>query len=246
MSIEPHLERFAANKDGGWAWANFLPAVRNLIQDSGYKSVLEVGGGRFPSFTHEEIDAMGVRYTSNDISARELSLAPSWVGKACFDIQTPDKTALDGHEGAYDFAFSKMVMEHVPSYERAYGNLARLLKDGGMAIAFHPVLFSVPFVVNKLLPETISDRILRTMFPNRTDDGIPKFPAYYSGCQISPRLRDKIRSLGFSDVWQVPFYGHGYYNKIPGARGVHSAVTKMVKENDFTPLASYCFTIAVK
>src|SRR5690606_5853440 len=116
--------------------------VLDLARILNARSLLEVGGGRSPLLTERELARHDIRYTANDISERELERAPNWVGKACFDIQTPDHAQIEQYAGQFDLIFSRMVMEHVPSYQRAYRNIFTLLQPGGVAIAFHPVLFA--------------------------------------------------------------------------------------------------------
>lgn len=246
MDLAEKIRELESHGDYAYAWTNHRTTLLDLIAESGAKSVLEVGGGRFPYLTREEIERLGIEYTSNDISARELSLAPQWVRKAHFDIQTDDHATVAPFAGQFDFAFSKMVMEHVASYERAYRNLYEVLRPGGVTVAFHPVLYAFPFVINRVIPEKLAARILTAMFPHRDDNGIPKFPAVYSGCRISSRVRDKLKAIGFSGVWQVPFYGHNYYYKLPLLRGVHASVTEWAKDHRLSAIASYAYTIAVK
>ena len=47
-----------------------------------------------------------------------------------------------------------MLAEHVPDGYRFHSNLFELLKPGGVAFHFMPTLYSPPFVINRLLPET--------------------------------------------------------------------------------------------
>ena len=246
MSISARVEDIQANKDSRWAWNNYLTVVRELIEEADAKRILEIGGGRRPSFSKEQVDEMGLHYTSNDISQRELDIAPEWVAKACFDVQSPDASVIEPFAGQYDFVYSKMVMEHVASFDRAYRNIHTILAPGGMTIAHHPLLYALPFVVNKLIPEAASDKLLRAVFPGRTDKGTPKFPAYYDGCVISDRVKDRLKSIGFTQVWQVPFYGHGYYAKFPVLRDIHKTATRFIASRDIDKLAAYSYTIALK
>jgi len=239
------LELFT-RKDVRWARKNFLATVRRLIEETGAKSVLEIGGGRTPAFGKDDIERLGISYTSNDISARELSLAPDWASKAHFDIATKDQRVIGDFAGKYDVVFSHMVMEHVGDYRQAYRNIHKILAPGGIAISYHPVLFALPFVANLLLPTRVSDSILRAIRPHRTDWGRPKFPAHYSGCFISGKVQRNIQDMGFRNVWQVPFYGHNYYNKVPGLRQAHGAVSKLIGKLGISPLAAFSYTIAKK
>ncbi|GAA0560974.1 hypothetical protein GCM10008942_06740 [Rhizomicrobium electricum] len=194
----------------------------------------------------QEIERLGLEYTANDISSDELSLAPNWVKTAAFDIATSDQAAVKPFEGAFDLIYSKMVMEHVSDYRLAYRNIHRLLRSGGVAVAFHPVLFSVPFLANYLLPEDLGWKVLTKVVPTRASAPPPKFKAYYSGCLINRRIRQRIKDIGFKNVWQVPFYGHGYYAKVPVVREFHSVVDSLIRKSNFKPLAAFCYTIVEK
>lgn len=246
MQLAEKVDELKAMGSYALAWNNYRDTLFQLIIETKAKSVLEVGGGRFPYLTREEIERLGIEYTANDISARELSLAPKWVHRAHFDVQTSDRERILLHANSFDFVFSKMVMEHVENFERAYRNIYDILKPGGVSLAFHPVLYAAPFVINRLIPERLSARLLKALFPHRTDDGVPKFPATYSGCQISERVQKKIAAIGFRQVWQIPFYGHNYYRKLPVVRTIHASATKWICGQGITPLASYAYTIVVK
>lgn len=232
--------------DFRWAWRNYRPTVENIIDYLGAGSAIEIGGGRSPLFTESDINRLGIHYTANDISARELSLAPDWASKACFDVQSPDPSTIAPFAGQYDFVFSKMVMEHVGSYERSYRNIHTLLRPGGIGLAFHPTLYTLPFLINYIIPEDLSQRLLGMIFHDRSDNGEPKFPATYSGCRVSKTITGKLREIGFSDVVQVPFYGHDYYRKFPGLSTVNRQVAAFARARKMTVLASYAYTIVRK
>jgi SAM-dependent methyltransferase len=233
-----------------WAFHEYPKVIKDVIKGTKASSALEVGGGRFPLLSQEEARDLNVAYTSNDISQRELDLAPDWVGCAKFDIQTPDEAEIEQFEGRYDVVFSNMVMEHVASYERAYRNMSRLLKPGGVAIAFNPTLFTFPFLVNRLMPDGLSSAILSSLFYSseirKLSQGHPKFPAYYSGCVISGRVKNRIKALGFRRVHQLAFYGHGYYEKMPVLRDVHKVMSEVCAKADINILSAYSYTFAVK
>ena len=246
MTVEAAIAQLEHETSYRFAWKYYPDTIRQLIAASNARRVVEIGGGRFPFFNEGDVGTLGLSYTANDISARELAKAPTWAAKACFDVQSPDSDTITPFAGRFDFAFSKMVMEHVGSYRRAYTNLHRILTDGGLTVAFHPTLFAVPFVVNKLLPETLSDSVLKTAFPSRTDDGIPKFPATYDGCVVSTSVRQTLLDIGFSQVWQIPFFGHDYYLKIPLLHQLQERVANFAARRGIGALASYAYTIARK
>ena len=175
-----------------WAWDNYKTALVAFVEtlrqagrcgEDGRVRLLEIGGGRGPQFTPDEAEKLGVALTVNDIDARELSLAPAGFATACFNIAGDVDPAL---KGKFDFVFSRMVFEHVKNAPRAWGNVANLLAPGGVALAYHPTLYSPPFIVNWLAPEALSARVLKLFFPTRHDGDYPKFPARYEMCVAEP------------------------------------------------------------
>lgn len=229
-----------------WAWQNFEHTVKRLVEAVGASSVMEIGAGRRPTFDQRTIEEWEVNYIANDISARELGKAPSYVKKACFDIGGADQIPMQPFQGEVDVIFSKMVFEHIRDTNRAYSNIANLLRPGGVCINFHPVLFSPPFVINYALPEALTQRLLRRLHPRRHDEGEPKFPAYYNGCMISAPQNKRIQQAGFRNVWQIPFFRHEYFRRIPVVREIDSALSNLAERRNWSSLASYSFTIAMK
>jgi len=236
-----------------WAWENYKPSLVAFVEtlrqagrcgEDGRVRLLEIGGGRGPQFTPAEADKLGVALTINDIDARELSLAPAGFATACFNIAGDVDPAL---KGTFDFIFSRMVFEHVKDAPRAWANVAGLLAQGGVALAFHPTLYSPPFVLNWLAPEAFSGRLLKLLFPWRHDGDYPKFPARYEMCVAEPSfVAPKLRSYGFSESLIAPFYGHRYLRAIPVMREVEGALHTLAERRDLRWLSSYAYTLARK
>jgi SAM-dependent methyltransferase len=197
-----------------------------------------------PLLARREVDQLGVRYAVNDVIQSELDRAPEWVHKTCFDIAGKDVPSDE--RGRYDLVISKMVMEHVTDAERAYKNTFDLLREGGIFLNYHPVLYSIPFVVNWLLPEQSSRRLLRLLKPHRHADDIPKFPARYSHCVVSDPTLKMIRDIGFSHVNLFAFFGHVYFEKIPVIRRLDASLNNWAMRRKHYWLASYCYALGQK
>lgn len=229
------------------AWADFPEVLRNWLDKAHPQVVMEVGGGRAPFFSPSEFSDLGVaRYIINDISPAELALAPAGYDKACFDIQSGPSSTSSILEGC-DFIFSKMVMEHIRDPRAAWSSILRLLTDGGTVLAFMPVLFSPPFVINKVIPDAIGSRILIRRDPRRHANDSPKFPAYYRWCRASSRyMSARLIPLGYSSVEVVPFYRHGYFERLPVLRETDRILSRFARRHDLTNLASYAYVIASK
>lgn len=151
-------------------------------------------------------------------------------------------------QGGYDFAFSRMLAEHVSSGARFHRNVRSLLRDGGVAFHFFPTLFAPPFVANYLLPEALAERLLHFLQPGRERSGkLGKFPARYSWCR-GP-LRAQIRRferLGYEVEQYFGFYGHGaYYQKIPVWRDVHAWLSGVLSRHPVPALTSFAQVVLV-
>jgi SAM-dependent methyltransferase len=227
-----------------WAWDNYQRVVEELCVRLHAKRIVEIGGGRDPLFTVERVKRLGVEMTVNDISQGELAVLPKTYQTACFDV-AGDISSVANLRGRYDLAFSRMVFEHVADGRRAWSNLHELLAPGGVALAFIPTLYAVPFIINKLLPDKLAASIVKLLFANRTDDEDPVFPARYSWCFTDRRLERMLSGLGYREVVILPFYGHDYYESFPVIRDVNAWVTKLAQRNDWRALSSHAY-IAVR
>jgi SAM-dependent methyltransferase len=246
QSLDDILADVRAHRHWKWAVDNYTEVVRQVIVATGATSVLEIGGGRRPLFTREAIAALGVEYTVNDISQSELDLAPDYVSQARFDVGTADAAAIAPFRSRYDLVFSKWVFEHIRDNRQSYANVAALLRPGGYCLNFHPLLFTVPFLLNRAMPDAASRRLLQFMFPGRSDHGTPKFPAYYDRCAITGRSQQMIEQSGFAYVEFFPFFGHEYFKKFPGIRELGAAFHDLVERRDVRLLASLAYVMARK
>ena len=244
------FRRLAYDSSEGWAWDNYRAIVLALAharramrrRQGDTVRMLEIGGGRGPLLRPAEAAAAGIAVTVNDIDARELSLGPREFDKAQFDIAGAAPAA---RLGQFDVVVSRMVMEHVADGRKAWSNMAALLAPGGIAMAFHPTLYAPPFIVNRLLPEALTARVLRFFFPGRHDGGYPKFPARYELCVSNlDRIAPILAECGFSEVLIAPIWGHGYFRHVPIVREMDAALQRLAEARDWRWLSTYAFTLA--
>jgi SAM-dependent methyltransferase len=234
-----------ADADGDWAIANYKRTVIEFRKMFGARRLIEIGGGRDPLFNLQEIGELDIEMTINDISSGELAVLPPGYQTARFDV-AGDVAQLADFRGAFDFAFSRMVFEHVSDGKRAWENLFELLAPGGVALAYIPTLYAFPFAVNWLLPDKLAATIVKTIYKNRTDDEDPVFPARYSWCFTDGRLAKMLSAVGYRDVFILPLYGHGYYKPFPIVRDVHRRFTKIARRRDWRAFTSFAFIAARK
>ena len=230
-----------------WAWDNYKPMIVELSRSLNLRRHVEIGAGRDPLFLMHEALTHGFDVTLSDISARELSLAPEGYEKVECDIAAPDAIDKLGRE-AYDLAYCRMVMEHVPDVAAMWRNVCGALAPGGVAMSFFPTLYAPPYVLNRMIPERASRWILHTFLPDRHDDGDnPKFPAYYDHCfSDEARIGPMLKEAGFSDWVILPFWGYSYFWKFPGLKQLDAAFTNLAQRRQWRTLSSFAYVIAIK
>ncbi|MFC7398643.1 class I SAM-dependent methyltransferase [Chelatococcus sp. GCM10030263] len=230
-----------------WAWDNYKDTLVALIRTYRLSRLCEIGGGRDPSFSAQEAAELGITLTINDISASELAKAPPGFATACFDI-AGDLSHAGLAPEQFDLMFSRMVFEHVEDVRQAWRNIHMLLAPGGIALAFFPTLYALPFAANHIAPEWLSSAIVKTFYPNRgeaVDD--PKFPAFYDWCFSSEdKIGPMLQECGFSDVAIQPFWGHGYFNRLPLARQLDDAFNAFAAKRDWRAMTAYAYVLVRK
>jgi SAM-dependent methyltransferase len=229
-----------------WAWAHYERLTLALAFHFGLNRMLEIGGGREPGFL-ELGREVGLDVVVNDIDPRELALLPAGTQSACFDIAGNLHGRPDLRE-AYDLMAARMVFEHIENVPKAWANIHRLLRPGGLALAFFPTLYGWPFVLNKLLPARLAKGVVERFFPARAADGqAPFFPAHYDQCFGSERkLRRMLDPIGFSEVAVMPFWGHHYLDRVPVAREIDFLLNRAAAAIDGRFFTTYTVVVVRK
>ncbi len=214
MNSEPNV----SYHDKELAWSKFSETVRKLIEENQFKRICEVGGGGNPTIELDYIHEHSLEYTLLDISAEELNKAPDGYIKVVADIASPD---LNLAGGKYDLIFSKMLAEHVKDGRTFHRNIYKLLGSNGLAFHFFPTLYSPPFLINYLMPQALSAKLL-AVFQPRDMFQHGKFPAYYSFCRgPSQKQIAFYKNAGYVVERFQGYFGHSYYKKIPVVYQLH-------------------------
>ncbi|MES2339656.1 MAG: class I SAM-dependent methyltransferase [Pseudomonadota bacterium] len=235
MTIEP-------SKYWQTALDGYDDQLKSIVAGYPQADILELGGGRRPSFAISDMPSNIATYTVNDVSADELALTAPEYEKACFDVGGD----ASNFEGRYDVVFSRFLAEHVRNGHQMHRNVHRVLKPGGVAFHLIPTLYASPFVINRLLPERLTHKMLTTLFPIRKTIS-PKFPAYYSVCRgNTPGMRKTFADMGYRQVEIREFYGHYYYDRLPVIRDIENALSSIAAKNDWSWYTSYAYITAYK
>lgn len=206
---------------------SYRQTLERLAAASAGGRICEIGGGANPALSLDFVRKHRLKYTIVDISADELDKAPREYNKVLTDLSAPQHALHD----EFDFVFSMWCCEHVKEAATFHRNIFDRLVPGGQALHLFPTLFSPPFVVNRLMPEWLSEPLLLLLQPHRSGEGDHgKFPAYYRWCRGPLQSQQKrFEELGYSIDEYASFFGHsgevafgsGYLNRIPPLRAMH-------------------------
>ena len=223
------------------AWNGYVPFLKNLIETRGVRSICDIGGGANPLLPIEYIRQHLLDYTVLDISETELQKAPPCYHKIIADIAARDFSTAGK---TFDLVFSKMLAEHITNAPQFHANIRKILAPEGVAAHFFPTLYAIPFLMNRIIPESLSDRLL-SVFAPRDRFQRAKFPAYYQWCRGPTRRQfQRLASVGLAVVEYIGFFGHGgYYRRLPGIRQIHELATRMLMKFPNPCLTSYAFLV---
>jgi SAM-dependent methyltransferase len=226
-----------------WAHEDFTRRLRERLASLGGGLVCELGGGARPALELPFLHEHGLECLVVDISDTELAKAPEGYDTLVGDVSSPSFTT-GRHNDRYDLVFSRVVAEHVTDPVQFHANVRKLLRPGGIAMHFFPTLFWPPFVANRLLPESLAERILLKIEPGRVKSGRDgKFPAYYRWCRgPTGRQVDRFASVGFQVEHCVAYFGEGTHAPGRALQKLNNAWTDFMLRHPsylFTSYATY-------
>lgn len=175
---------------------SFVEYVRGLATPS--MLVADIGGGKTPFFSAEEVSALGLRVTGVDMDVSELEAAPDG---AYSDVIVARVEDVDGPP-VHDLIVAQSVLEHVTDGERALLGISSLGRHGARVLTFCPNRRAWFAQLNLLLPENLKRAVLFHLFPSKRER--QGYPAFYDGCTPS-ELTSNMSSAGIKEV-EVRYY----------------------------------------
>ncbi|HYG73730.1 MAG TPA: methyltransferase domain-containing protein [Planctomycetota bacterium] len=155
--------------------------------------VADVGGGRSCRFSAHRKTEPKARIVAIDISDEELKLNNDVDDKRVANIMQ----SLPFKKKEIDMLVSSSVLEHLEDIELFIANASRALNDNGWFIHLCPSKFASFSVINQLLPQALSKRIVHFIRPETV--GICGFPAHYNRCYPSA-MKAMLTKHGFEPV----------------------------------------------
>jgi SAM-dependent methyltransferase len=211
-----------------------LDELIGALPDGG--TVAELGSGANPRLaSHPRVLAGEIELLQVDISQTELDKAPAIGQKVCGDVESIDFSL----GRSVDLTCSQMLAEHVRDGAQFLRNVTAMLEPGGRYLQVSPVLYTLPFVVNRYVPETLGATLLE-IFQPRDHHRHGKFPARYSLCRgpAKGQLR-AIGRIGLRVLAARGYYGHNYYHRIPLVRDLELLKSNTLEQHPIPQLCSF-------
>jgi 2-polyprenyl-3-methyl-5-hydroxy-6-metoxy-1,4-benzoquinol methylase len=203
--------------------------------------LLDVGAGANPLLDEAFVGRHNLDYAILDIDRRELDKAPPSFRRIQADISAADLRLHD----AFDLVCSMDLAEHLADPETFHRNVLGLVRPGGRAVHLFPTFYSLPFVVNRVVPEGVVRSVLLRLQPDRQQEGLhPKFPALYRWCRGPTRRQlRRFTRLGYEVERYVGYFGHGYYTAVPLLDRLEQRKARLLAEHPVPALTSYALVV---
>lgn len=158
--------------------------------------ILDVGGGAECCFN--AFKPPGGRILCLDVSPQQLAnnrdADELLLADATKEIPLPDASV--------DLIVSRAVLEHMESPQDFFRHSFRVLKPGSYCIHVFPCKMALFAIINRLLPQTLSRKILFYFKPDSRGKG--GFPAYYHKCYYTG-IKRVLMETGF-DLKEIRHY----------------------------------------
>jgi SAM-dependent methyltransferase len=197
-----------------------------------------------PVIPMARIEKLGLEYVVLDeLSSALDKLPPGYMQFEASILDSNSIAKLVDEQGTFDVVVSRWAAEHIPDGRKFHENVYKMLRPGGTAVHFFPTLYSLPFVLNRVLPPSLSSILLFKALPGRGS----KFRPYYSWCRgPSSRQIERLESVGFSIERYTGFFGHGYVARFKPLRVAGRYLADKLCEHPSANLTSFALVVLVR
>lgn len=221
--------------------ARYVALVIEAYRSRPGSVLVDVGGGPRSVFARDMTAEELGRVVSTDVTPHELKENGDVKQKLVCDAST----ALPLAGESAGVIVSSWVMEHLPDVPAFIAEGMRVLQPGGYFVHLLPSR-NAPFaVVNRLIPNWLTKRILLALKAT-PDEHVAGYPAVYDRCTPT-ELRRSLEAEGFVvERLDVGFYQSHYYDFFTPAYLASVAYDSVVHAAGRKGLASYVLVVARK
>jgi len=202
QKVSLHISNWAARRGRTNGAEEYAAWLARLLRPG--LTVIDLGGGKFPSISVSQKRRLGLHVTGVDITQAELDAAPA----GAYDEVICQSAETFVRPGSADLIISQALAEHVRDPIAMFRCIHESLRPGGETLHFIPNRHALFACLNRLIPHALTREMLHTLYP--TTRTVLGFRAYYRECFPS-RIQDCFRSLGFRDITIKPHYLSNYF-----------------------------------
>ncbi len=183
--------------------------VAKYMNEKNDQIIVDLGGGKGCSFAKYKDAGVRAKIIAVDICESELKNNCEVDETRVADVV--GRLPFQNEEA--DIVSSRWVLEHLSDLDSFVAESKRILKKDGYSIHLGASKFAPFAVINKVLPNELSKKILYFLgnrgFQHFNNSG---FPTYYDQCYYSA-IRSVFEKNGFEIVdIQVSYYQSGYFS----------------------------------
>jgi SAM-dependent methyltransferase len=203
------LERIWRYPLAGIFWSSYATKAAELAKNAEPPRIVDIGAGRTTPYaaaiSSDSSKLIGVDVLREDLEANE-ALAQRIVRDVLID-----GIPQEAHDAG--LITSRMVLEHIPDLDRFAREVHDALAPGGQTIHLFAARYSLFAVLNRLMPESISRRILFALRPESVEVG--GFPTFYHKTHATA-AESVFRRAGLVNVetevsYEVSQYFHFFF-----------------------------------
>src|SRR6516162_4292040 len=183
--------------------------VAELINRRPGQVVLDVGGGKECPFLSFLDAPRGHLIIALDLSDEELRHNHQLDHKIVADAAAH---GFPFRDGSADLIVSRAVVEHIRDNETFLRNCSRALCPGGIMVHAFSGRFAPFALINQLLPNRLTRRVIDYLHPEWQEEGNYGFLAFYDRCYFSA-IKDLLDHNGFANTrFNLLYYQSVYFN----------------------------------
>jgi ubiquinone/menaquinone biosynthesis C-methylase UbiE len=205
--------------------------------------IVDLGGGKGCSFAKYKEASVRARIIAVDICESELKQNSEVDETRVADVVG----CLPFEDEEADIVASRWVLEHVSDLDSFVVESKRILKKGGYSIHLGASKFAPFAVINRILPNELSKKILYFLgnrgFSHFNNSG---FETFYDKCYYSG-VKSVFEKNGFEIVdIQVSYYQSGYFSFFLPLFLVSALYEMLLKATKAHDLGAYILVVARK